>query len=60
MTLVGLGILTLVTGIFMAATDTADWVSRVHVIGAGVFTILMIGHVWSRRTAAYRAAGERA
>lgn len=60
LTLVGLGVLTLCTGVVLAATDAADWVSRVHVAGAGAFTLLMIAHVWGRRKTVGRAARGRA
>jgi hypothetical protein len=56
LTLVGFGTLTVVSGGVLAVTFAADWVYLVHFAGAGVFTILTIGHIWKRRRAARRAA----
>ncbi len=50
--LLGFEIITLGSGVFMAATGAVGWVSLLHFAGAAVFTILMIVHIWSRRRAA--------
>ncbi len=54
--LVGFGSLTVVSGVFLAMTFAADWVIELHVIGALLYTVLTISHIWGRRKAARRAA----
>jgi hypothetical protein len=56
LTLVGFGALTVASGLYLAVTFAAGWVIELHVVGAVVFTILTIGHIWNRRRAARRAA----